>query len=75
MAKLKEEQIFVGIDDQVIELTGAEKEAFLADREATAQAQRLLEAEYQAKRDARESAITKLGEIAGLTKEELDAIL
>jgi hypothetical protein len=47
----------------------------LADREASAEAQRLLEAEYQAKRDARESAITKLGEIAGLTKEELDAIL
>jgi len=68
-------KIMVGIDDQVIELKGAEKEAFLADREATAEEQRLLEAEYQAKRDARESAITKLGEIAGLTKEELDAIL
>ena len=69
------EKIMVGIDDQVIELKGADKEAFLADREATAEAQALLEAEYQAKRDARESAITKLGEIAGLTKEELDAIL
>ena len=32
MAK-KEEQIFVGIDDQVIELTGKEKEAFLEQRE------------------------------------------
>ena len=69
------EKIMVGIDDQVIELKGADKEAFLADREANAEAKRLLEAEYQAKRDARESAITKLGEIAGLTKEELDAIL
>jgi hypothetical protein len=69
------EKIMVGIDDQVIELKGADKEAFLADREATAEAQALLEAEYQAKRDARESAITKLGEIAGLTKEELNAIL
>ena len=68
-------KIMVGIDDQVIELKGAEKEAFLADREATAEEQRLLEAEYKAKRDARESAIAKLGEIAGLTKEELDAIL
>jgi hypothetical protein len=28
-----------------------------------------------AKQDARASALTKLGEIAGLTKEELDAIL
>jgi hypothetical protein len=69
------EKIFIGIDDQVIELKGADKEAFLADREATAEAQAILEAEYKAKRDARESAITKLGEIAGLTKEELDAIL
>jgi hypothetical protein len=69
------EKIMVGIDDQVIELKGADKEAFLADRETTEQARLLLEAEYQAKRDARESAITKLGEIAGLTKEELDAIL
>jgi hypothetical protein len=68
-------KIMVGIDDQVIELTGQAKEDFIADREATVEAQRLLEAEYQAKRDARESAITKLGEIAGLTKEELDAIL
>jgi hypothetical protein len=69
------EKIMVGIDDQVIELKGVEKEAFIADREASLETQRLLEAEYQAKRDARESAITKLGEIAGLTKEELDAIL
>jgi hypothetical protein len=69
------EKIMVGIDDQVIELKGADKEAFIADREASLEAKRLLEAEYQAKRDARESALTKLGEIAGLTKEELDAIL
>jgi hypothetical protein len=68
-------KIMVGIDDQVIELTGADKEAFIAQREAENLAQALLEAEYKAKRDARESAITKLGEIAGLTKEELDAIL
>jgi len=68
-------KIMVGIDDQVIELKGADKEAFIADREATAEAQRLLEAEYKAKQDARDSAIKKLGEIAGLTKEELDAIL
>ena len=69
------EKIFVGIDNDKIELTGADKEAFIADREASLEAQRLLEAEYQAKQDARDSAIKKLGEIAGLTKEELDAIL
>jgi hypothetical protein len=69
------EQIFVGIDDQVIELTGADKKAFLADRKIMEEERLLLETEYKAKQDARESALTKLGEIAGLTKEELDAIL
>ena len=68
-------KIMVGIDDQVIELTGADKEAFLADREATAQTHALLEAEYKAKQDSRESAIKKLAEIAGLTKEEIEAII
>jgi hypothetical protein len=65
----------IGIDDQVIELKGADKEAFIADREASLEAERLLEAEYQAKQDARESAIKKLADIAGLTKEELASIL
>jgi hypothetical protein len=68
-------KIMVGINDQVIELTGADKEAFIAQRELDNQASALLEAEYKAKQDARDSAIKKLGEIAGLTKEELDAIL
>ena len=65
----------VGIDDQVIELTGADREAFIAQRELDNVQSRLLETEYKAKQDARASALTKLGEIAGLTKEELDAIL
>ena len=65
----------VGIDDQVIELTGSDKEAFLEQR-VKDQAQRSLrEAEYKAKQDSRESAIKKLAEIAGLTKDELNAIL
>jgi len=68
-------KIMIGIDDQIIELTGADKEAFLADRKATAETYALLEAEYKAKQDARESAIKKLAEIAGLTKDELNAIL
>jgi len=69
------EKIFVQIDNDKIELTGVDKEAFIKDRDARLEAQRLLEAEYKAKQDARDSAIKKLGEIAGLTKEELDAIL
>jgi hypothetical protein len=68
-------KIMIGIDDQVIELKGADKEAFIADREERAVQFSLFEAEYQAKRDARESAIKKLAEIAGLTKDELASIL
>jgi hypothetical protein len=75
MTMAKSEVIKIGIGDEVIELTGADKDAFIADREATAEAQRLLEAEYKAKQDARESAIKKLADIAGLTKEELASIL
>ena len=69
------EKIMVGIDDQIIELKGAEKETFLADREASNEARLLLETEYKAKQDARASAINKLAEIAGLTEEELASIL
>ena len=71
----KNETIKIGIGNEVFELTGADKDAFIADREATAEAQRLLEAEYKAKQDLRESAIKKLADIAGLTKEELASIL
>ena len=68
-------KIMVGIDDQVVELKGADREAFIADRDAREQERLLLETEYKAKQDARESAIKKLAEIAGLTKEEIGAIL
>ena len=69
------DKIIIGIDDQTIELKGADKEAFIAQREADNVAFQLVEAEYKAKQDARDSAIKKLGEIAGLTKDELNAIL
>jgi hypothetical protein len=57
------------------EMTAQEKEAFIADQEARQTETALLEAEYKAKQDSRESAIKKLAEIAGLTKDELNAIL
>jgi hypothetical protein len=71
----KKEAVFIQIDNERIELTGAELEAFEADREKLRVQIDLRETEYKAKQDARASALTKLGEIAGLTKEELDAIL
>jgi hypothetical protein len=71
----KSETIKIQIDDEVIELTGADKEAFLEQRAKDQAEAQLLEAEYKAKQDSRESAIKKLAEIAGLTKEEINAIL
>jgi hypothetical protein len=71
----KTEAIKVQDGDTIIELTGEAKAEFIAQREEDSVQFSLREAEYQAKRNARESALTKLGEIAGLTKEELDAIL
>jgi hypothetical protein len=69
------EKIIIGMDNETIELKGSDKDAFIAQREADNAERLLLETEYKAKQDARASALTKLGEIAGLTKEELDAIL
>ena len=69
------EKIIIQIGNETIELKGTEKEAFLADREANNVAFQLVEAEYKAKQDARESALKKLADIAGLTKAELDSIL
>ena len=71
----KSEKIMVGIDDQVIELTGADKEAFLAQREADNAAALLLKTEYEAKKQARIDAITKLGQASGLTTAEIESIL
>jgi hypothetical protein len=71
----KSEKIFIGIDDQVIELTGADKEAFLADQAQMKIERELLESEAQAKKQARIDAITKLGEASGLTTEEIESIL
>jgi len=69
------EKIMVGIDDQVIELKGADKEAFLADKEQMESERLLLETKQEEKRVARANAITKLAEIAGLTEEEINSIL
>jgi hypothetical protein len=70
-SKSKDNAIYTQVGDERFELTGAELELYLADRAA----EQLLEAEYKAKQDARESAIKKLADIAGLTKEELASIL
>jgi hypothetical protein len=68
-------KIKIQIGDEVTELTGAEKEAFVADRAQMESEALLLEAKEAERKEARESAIKKLAEIAGLTKEELASIL
>ena len=68
------EKIFIGIDNDKIELTGPDKEAFIAQRETDNEAKRLLEAEQAAKQEARTSALTKLATIAGLNEEEMTAL-
>ena len=67
------EKIMVGIDDQVIELKGADKEAFLADRAATQAQQQAQEEAKAAKQLIRESALAKLAAL-GLTEEELSTL-
>ena len=68
-------KILIGVGDEVIELTGKDKDAFIAQRTQMQQEAELLEAEYKAKQEARENAIKKLAEVAGLTKEALASIL
>jgi len=69
------EKIMIGIDDQVIELKGADKEAFLVDKEQMQTERLLLEALALEKQQKRIDAITKLGEASGLTTDEINAIL
>jgi len=75
MAKSQEEQIFIGNNDMVVELLGEAKAEFIAMRQEMKAEQALLEAEYQAKKELRTNAITKLGQASGLTEEEINAIL
>jgi hypothetical protein len=75
MTMAKSETIKIGIGDEVIELTGADKEAFIAQREEDNVQFSLREAEYEAKKQKRIDAITKLGEASGLTTDEINSIL
>jgi hypothetical protein len=68
-------KVFIQIDDERIELTGADKDAFIAQREADNVQSQLVEAEYEAKKQARIDAITKLGQASGLTTAEIESIL
>jgi hypothetical protein len=70
MAKNKEDQIFVQDGETVIELTGAEKEAFIAQRTSDQLDEQARQAKADAVKAAKLSALQKLG----LTEEEINAI-
>jgi hypothetical protein len=71
MAKAKTDQVFIGIDDKVIELTGADKEAFLADQKQMQVEFVAQYAQFEKQKQLKIDAYTKLG----LTEEEINAIL
>lgn len=71
MAKTKEEVILVQEGDQVVELTGAEKEAFLTQLAKDQTEADARQAQIETQKELKISAYTKLG----LTKEEINAIL
>lgn len=71
----KTEVIKIQDGDQVIELTGSDKEAFLADREETNARILTLEAEQAEKKQLRETAIRQLAQTANLSEEQIETLL
>ena len=71
----KTETIKIQVGKEVIELTGADKEAFIAQRELDKAEAQLLEAEYKAKQDLRENAIRQLAQTANLTEEQITLLI
>ena len=71
----KTDKIIILNGDEVVELTGADKDAFIAQRETDQAQALLLEAEYEVKKQLRIDAITKLGAASGLSEAEINSIL
>jgi hypothetical protein len=67
------ESIFIGIDDERIELTGKDLTDFLADQNDQLEQIAAQEAELQARTKARASALAKLKKL-GLTAAEIEAL-
>ena len=71
MTMAKTETIKIQDGEQTIELTGADKEAFIAQRALDNAEAEIRHAEINAQKELKVSAYTKLG----LTEEEINAIL
>ncbi len=72
---METEKTYISINGELQELTGSQKKAYFADLEETNARIFTLEAQAEAKRQARIDAITKLGQASGLTTEEIESIL
>jgi len=68
---MAKEKITIQINDEIIELTGADKEAFLEQRAKDQAEADASQAKQKVQKELKVSAYTKLG----LTPEEIDAIL
>ena len=68
------DKIYIGIDNKRIEAKGEVLENLLQAQAEAQEAQRLFEAEQQAKKAARESAMAKLKAL-GLTDDEISALV
>ena len=69
------EKITIQIGENIQELKGADKEAFIAQREEDNVQIQLRKALALEKQQKRVDAITKLGQASGLTTEEIESIL
>jgi hypothetical protein len=67
----KSEKVFIQLDEEVIELTGADKETFIAQRKTNNSQLETRQTEVEAQKELKKSAYAKLG----LTEEEINAIL
>ncbi|CAB4157116.1 hypothetical protein UFOVP688_2 [uncultured Caudovirales phage] len=74
MASISNEKIFIQDGETVIELTGADKEAFLADRAQLQEQEQARQSAETARQTKLDSAITKLKAL-GLTESEAKIII
>jgi ABC-type dipeptide/oligopeptide/nickel transport system ATPase component len=68
------DKIYIAIDDKKIEAKGEQLEYIISAQKQVQETTRLLEAEQQAKEEARQSAMDKLKKL-GLTEEEIAALV
>ena len=65
------DKIFVGIDGKLVELTGVDKETFIAQQEADKAECALLQAKYETRKQQKLAILERIG----LTEEELQIVL